>query len=175
MGAELVPRAHTVEPEQTLALSIAIGVPMLLAAGNVYRSRRWPQGLSPPAATAGTFMFQAALLVPLALTQAHTGHTSPASLWPLLALLIAMTIASGLTGSLLQRVAGAAAFSQIGYVIALTGIAGSALMFDETLGALFWPAIVLVFTGIVIANRESTPTRPTSTARTAIALVCARP
>lgn len=152
----LVPRAQAVDAEQGLALLVAVGVPMLLAAANVYRSRRWPTGLPAPAATAGTLAVQAALLAPVFLATARdSGTASLLPLWPLLGALIAVTIASQLAGSFLQKLAGAAAYSQIGYVIALTGVAASALVFGEALGALFWPALVLVFTGIVLTNRTS--------------------
>ena len=152
----LVPRAQAVEAEQALALLVSLGVPMLLAVGNVYRSRRWPQGLGAPAASAGTLLMQSALLALLFLGQTHGDVATLAPLWPLwplLVLLIATTVVANLAGSTLQRVGGAAAYSQIGYVIALTGIAASALLFGESLGALFWPALVLVFAGVVLANR----------------------
>lgn len=155
----LVPRAqaaasaHGAHADQALALVVALGVPMLLAAGNVYRSRRWPQGLAAPAASAGTLITQATLLMPVFLARPHAEVAALLPLWPLLVLLIGVTIASQLSGSFLQRIAGAAAYSQIGYVVALTGIAASALLFGEALGAGFWPAVALVFTGIVLTNR----------------------
>ncbi|RPE80163.1 DMT family transporter [Vulcaniibacterium tengchongense] len=150
----LVPRAQAVDAEQGLALAVAVGVPMLLAAGNVYRSRRWPAGLAAPAASAGTLALQAALLAPLFLAGLRgAGGAALLPLWPLLAGLVAVTIASQLAGAYLQKRAGAAAYSQIGYVIALTGVAASALLFGEALGALFWPALALVFAGIVLTNR----------------------
>jgi drug/metabolite transporter (DMT)-like permease len=153
----LVPRVQMVGSVQALALSVAIGVPMLLAAGNVYRSRHWPQGLSASAATTGTLLTQAVMLATLLGAESQTAGFPLESLWLLLGLLIASTVASNLAGSLLQRVAGAAAYSQIGYVIALTGVAASALLFGDTLGPSFWPAMALVFTGIVITNRSTTP------------------
>lgn len=151
----LVPRAQTVSAEQGLALTLALGVPVLLAVGNVYRSRRWPDRLPAPAAAAGTLLSQGLLLVPLFFARAGTGGTGLLALWPWLAALVTITIAGSLAASTLQRTAGAAAFSQIGYVIALTGVAASALVFGDALGALFWPALVLVFAGIAIGNRPA--------------------
>ncbi|WP_407353458.1 DMT family transporter [Luteimonas sp. R10] len=150
----LVPRAQTVGPEQGLALALALGVPVLLAAGNVYRSRRWPDRLPAPAAAAGTLLAQG-LLLPLFFARPAAGSAELLPLWPLLAALVTITIAGSLAASTLQRVAGAAAFSQIGYVIALTGVAASALVFGDALGALFWPALALVFAGIAIGNRPA--------------------
>lgn len=166
----LVPRAQSAvaangaHAEQALALLVALGVPLLLAAGNVYRSRRWPQGLAAPAASAGTLVTQVALLMPVFLSRPHGEAAALLPLWPLLALLVGVTIASQLSGSFLQRIAGAAAYSQIGYVIALTGIAASALLFGDALGAGFWPAVALVFGGIVLTNRAPTFLAPASPA-----------
>lgn len=156
----LVPRAQTVGPEQGLALALALGVPVLLAAGNVYRSRRWPDSLPAPAAAAGTLLAQGLLLLPLFFARPAAGSAELLPLWPLLAALVTITIAGSLAASTLQRVAGAAAFSQIGYVIALTGVAASALVFGDALGALFWPALALVFAGVAIGNRPAAPAAP---------------
>lgn len=153
----LVPRAQRVEAEQALALAVALGVPMLLAAGNVYRSRRWPQDLSASAASAGNLIAQSMLIAPAFAFASHGSATVTLSLWPLFALSIAATIGWNLAGSALQRTAGAAAYSQIGYVIALTGIVAGAVLFDESLGAWFWPAVGLVFAGIVVTNRAAVP------------------
>ncbi|WP_167284843.1 DMT family transporter [Marilutibacter alkalisoli] len=159
----LVPRAQTVGSEQGLALALALGVPVLLAAGNVYRSRRWPDRLPAPAAAAGTLLSQGLLLVPLFFARTTAGGAELLPLWPLLAALVTITVAGTLAASTLQRTAGAAAFSQIGYVIALTGVAASALIFGDALGALFWPALVLVFAGIAIGNQPSASATPAAT------------
>lgn len=161
----LVPRAQHVEAEQAFALAIALGVPMLLAAGNVYRSRRWPQGLGAPAAAAGNLLAQAVLIAPAFAWQASGNTAATLSLWPLFALMIAATIGWNLAGSALQRTAGAAAYSQIGYVIALTGIVAGAVLFGESLGMTFWPALALVFAGIVVTNRAATPPALATAAR----------
>lgn len=153
----LVPRAQAVGPEQALALTLALGVPMLLAAGNVYRSRRWPDSLPAPAAAAGLLLTQSLLLVPLFFARPAAGSAELLPLWPLLAALVAITVAGNLAGASLQRAAGAAAFSQIGYVIALTGVAASALVFGDALGARFWPALALVFAGVAVSNRKPAP------------------
>lgn len=165
----LVPRAQAVDPEQGLALALALGVPVLLAAGNVYRSRRWPERLPASAAAAGTLLSQGMLLVPLFLLRPAIDAAALTPLWPLLTGLVAITVAGTLTASTLQRRAGAAAFSQIGYVIALTGVVASALLFGDSLGPLFWPALGLVFVGIALGNRSPPQARP-SALRAAIAV-----
>ena len=154
----LVPGAEALRPEQALAMSVAIGVPLLLAIGNVYRSRRWPSGLAPPAAASGTLLTQFLVLAPIAVP-AGLDVSSVLSAWPLLALLILTTVAGNLAGAVLQKTAGPTAYSQIGYVIALTGVAASSFLFGEELGVLFWPGLFLVFAGVLLTNSPSLPRR----------------
>lgn len=157
----LVPRAQAVDPEQALALGIALAVPVLLAAGNVYRARNWPHGVPAPVVSAGTLGVQALALLPL-FAALHDGadFARLGNVWPLLALMVLVTVAANVSAAYLQRVADSVAFSQIGYVIALTGLGLGALLFDERLGWLFLPALVLVFSGIVLVNRPLHPADP---------------
>jgi drug/metabolite transporter (DMT)-like permease len=160
IGAALVllPGAEAFRPEQAVAMSVAIGVPLLLAVGNVYRSRRWPSGLAAPAAASGTMLTQAFVLASLAVP-AGIDVSSLQNSWPLLVLLILTTVAGNLAGSVLQKTAGPTAYSQIGYVIALTGVAASSFVFGEELGALFWPGLFLVFSGVLLTNSATLPQR----------------
>lgn len=161
----LVPRAQAVDPEQALALGIALLVPVLLAAGNVYRARNWPHGVPAPMVSAATLGVQALVLLPL-FASLHDGAdiVRLGSAWPLLALMVLVTVAANVSAAYLQRVADSVAFSQIGYVIALTGLGLGALLFGERLGWLFLPALVLVFTGIVLVNHPArmAPAAPTT-------------
>ena len=77
----------------------------------------------------------------------------------LLVLLIITTVAGNLAGSVLQKTAGPTAYSQIGYVIALTGVAASSFVFGEHLGMLFWPGLFLVFSGVLLTNSATLPKR----------------
>jgi drug/metabolite transporter (DMT)-like permease len=158
----LLPRIHAAPDGEALALGLALGIPMLLALGNVYRSRYWPAGLAPAAASAGSMASQGLLLIPILATEPHVGSTTLLHAAPLLGLLVLVTLSSNLAGSTLQRVAGATAYSQIGYVIALTGVAAGTLVFHETLAPVFWPALVLVFAGIVLNNRARSSSRAAS-------------
>ncbi|MEZ0471336.1 DMT family transporter [Luteimonas salinilitoris] len=157
----LVPRAQAVDPEQALALGIALAVPVLLAAGNVYRARNWPHGVPAPVVSAGILGVQALVLLPL-FAGLHDGAdlVRLGSVWPLLALLVLVAVAANVSAAYLQRVADSVAFSQIGYVIALTGIGLGALLFGERVGWLFLPALVLVFSGIVLVNRPARAAAP---------------
>lgn len=158
----LLPRIRVAPDEEALALWFALGVPLLLAVGNVYRSRYWPPQLGAPAASAGGLAMQSLLLVPLLATTPRVGMVAMLGSASLLAALVLVTVAANVAGSTLQRIAGATAYSQIGYVIALTGVAAGAVIFDERLDAMFWPALVLVFAGIVLNNSAQKSARPVS-------------
>lgn len=149
----LLPRARVASEGESSALWLALGVPVLLALGNIYRSRHWPTRLAAAPASAGGLAMQGLLLAPVFATRPHAGFTTLLSSGPLLALLISVTIEANIAGSTLQRAAGANAYSQIGYVIALTGVAAGTFIFGETLDVTFWPALALVFSGIALTNR----------------------
>lgn len=151
----LVPRARSVEAEQALALTIALGVPVLLAIGNVYRSRYWPSGLSAPMSSAGTMLVQALAVLPLiAVSGQRADLQQLAASWPLLLAMVLVTLSANVAAAALQRIADSVAYSQIGYVVALTGVIWGALLFGERLGWDFAPAVALVFVGVVLANRR---------------------
>jgi drug/metabolite transporter (DMT)-like permease len=154
----LLPRIRVAPDGEALALWLTLGVPMLLAVGNVFRSRYWPPQLAPSAASAGGLATQSLLLMPMLAATPHAGMVALLVSAPLLVALVLVTMAANVAGSTLQRVAGATAYSQIGYVIALTGVVAGTLVFNERLDALFWPALVLVFAGIVLNNS----TRPSA-------------
>jgi drug/metabolite transporter (DMT)-like permease len=154
----LLPRAQSVDSEQGLALMVALAVPVLLAAGNVYRSRYWPTGMDAPTSTAGTMALQALMLVPLFFSgDAMASLPHAVALWPLVLLMIVITVAANVSAAALQRVADSVAYSQIGYVIALTGVVAGAWLFGESLGWTLLPALVLVFSGVLLANRPAKP------------------
>lgn len=154
----LLPRAQAVDSEQGLALAVALAVPVLLAAGNVYRSRYWPTGMDAPTSTAGTMAVQALMLVPLFFSSdAMASLPRAITMWPLVLLMIAITVAANVSAAALQRIADSVAYSQIGYVIALTGVVAGAWLFGESLGWILLPALVLVFSGVLLANRPPKP------------------
>jgi drug/metabolite transporter (DMT)-like permease len=144
-----------VEAEQALALAVALGVPVLLAIGNVYRSRYWPSGLSAPMFSAGTMLVQAVAVLPLiAVSGQRAGADQLAAAWPLLLAMVLVTLSANVAAAALQRIADSVAYSQIGYVVALTGVIWGAVLFGERLGWGFAPAVALVFVGVVLANRR---------------------
>jgi drug/metabolite transporter (DMT)-like permease len=112
--------------------------------------------MSAPVSTAGTMAVQAMLLVPLFFSSDGLASLPrAAALWPLILLMIAVTVAANVSAAALQRIADSVAYSQIGYVIALTGVVAGAWLFGESLGWTLLPALVLVFSGVLLANRPA--------------------
>jgi drug/metabolite transporter (DMT)-like permease len=142
---------------------LALAGPLLLAAGNLFRSLAWPSGLPPLGAASLMLALQAVVVVPLALA---TG----AFRWPLalehegdLALLGggALTAVFYLSAFELQRRAGPVIVGQLGYVITAVSLAIGVLVFGERYGASAFVAVALILAGLALVNRhrpqESTP------------------
>ena len=116
-------KLHTGDSPSLWVLA-ALCVPVVLALGNVYRSRYWPRGASPLSLAPGMLLGGAALLVPMALLGADLSpqldRTSALGLLLAQMLLFAMIYALFFV---LQKLAGAVFLSQIGSVAAIVGAA----------------------------------------------------
>lgn len=136
-------------------------VPVLLAVTNVYRERAMPGDANPLVLAAGTLLSQAVLFLPVALVQAGDlpSLAHPAWLGPAILLVCAATALSYvLTFELLRRTDGVG-FSQVGYVVTLTGIAAGAVFFKEPVGPVFAFSVLLLFLGIALSHAGA-PLRP---------------
>lgn len=107
-------------------LLLALGVPVTLAASNIYRSRYWPAGSTAMPLVTGMLLVQGGWLFVANLLfgnfQLEPPHTSTGLTLSVLALLAG---ASYLTSFTLLRIGGPVYLSQIGYVItAVTLLAG---------------------------------------------------
>lgn len=131
-------------------LVLGVATPLLLAAGNVYRSRAVPRDLPVLGIAAGTALAQLPFLGVLLLTvdaPAPTGEQ-----WPGLLLIGVWSLVAYLPYFRLQTVTDAVRFSQIGYVIPLTGIFGGVVLLDEALPASLLLGAPLVFLGLAVTN-----------------------
>lgn len=133
-------------------LLLALGVPVSIAAGNVYRKLRLPEGVNAGVLAGGMLLGGAASLAPLVF------GTSP--FWPgtteagLLAL--GQCLLTSLTFVVyfrFQRVADPVYFSQMGYVISAVGIFAGILLFDERLSLGLAAGMGLIALGITLVNR----------------------
>ncbi|WP_207479303.1 DMT family transporter [Arenibaculum pallidiluteum] len=162
-GAALIvlPRGALPSPDLLGWMALALAIPVSVAAGNVYRTLRWPAGSSPLTLAAGTMLAGAAWVAVAALA----GGWPPLVLGSALAtpwLLAAQVAASTLQAVLffrLQSVAGPVYLSQIGYVATACGLASGALAFGETYSPWVWAGAAVIAAGVMIVNGRARSTR----------------
>lgn len=138
--------------QQTLMLALL--VPVLLACGNVYRSKAYPAGSDTLSLAIGMLLSQVIILTPVYLFSSAS-YIPFISLQLLDAAIVAMAILSALSYLLtfrLQQLTDSVGFSQVGYFVTLTGVAIGILLFDEQLNAAVISAIALLFTGLAMTN-----------------------
>lgn len=134
---------------------LAIAAPLLLAAGNLFRTLAWPPGLAPLGAASLVLGLQAVVVVPLAILTGDFVLPLPADDAGDLALLGGglLTAAFHLGAFELQRRAGPVLVGQLGYVITAVSLVIGVLAFDEHYGAPALLAVATVFAGIVLVHR----------------------
>ncbi|PSM20257.1 DMT family transporter [Nitratireductor sp. StC3] len=133
--------------------------PVIIAAGNIYRTMRWPQGAGSLSLAPG-MLLGAALLLGLASLAATIPLSLPATPAVLgtLAAQIATFSAMYLLYFVLQKVAGPVYLSQIGSVGAISGAAVAILVLDESVPQCLLPAALLIGVGIFLLSKRSGPT-----------------
>lgn len=138
----------------------ACAAPVLIAAGNIYRSRYWPAGPSPVVLAGLTLVSAALCILPVAaLTEPLTPLRAPAPLALMLAGAAAFTV-QFVTFFQLQRAGGPVMLSLIGPVAAVGGAGAAALFLGESLPATLLPAAAL--TGAGVALMLCAPRRPSA-------------
>lgn len=134
----------------------ASAIPLLLAAGNVYRTRFWPPGAPPLLLAALMLLVTGLLSLPLALAvegaAAGARLLSPA-IWPVLAVMIATYAVQYITYFRLQRAGGPLMLSLIGPVAGVAGPLGAVALLGEGLPAVFPLAAALTGCGVWLMLR----------------------
>lgn len=134
----------------------ALVSPVFLAAGNIYRTRHWPEGASPLSLAPGMLLAGALLLLPYFATQG----TSPMDLRMNaigLVLLVIQTVVFAATYALyfvLQKIAGPVYMSQIGSVGAVAGAALAVYVLGERANWAMGVAALLILSGVLLVNRR---------------------
>ncbi|TDP72416.1 EamA family transporter [Roseateles toxinivorans] len=134
-------------PADAAVLLLLLAVPALIGAGNVYRSRRLPQGQANEWLGAATLAGSVLLLAPLRLLLDLPLPPAEAGAWLALAGQAAAMALGYLLYFRLQRVAEPVSFSFMGYVITVTGLVLGALLFDEALSWRLLPGLLLIVAG----------------------------
>jgi len=126
-------------------------IPLLLAIGNVYRTRFWPPGAPPLLLAALMLLAAAAFALPLAMAlegPAAAAHLTTPAVLPVLAAMIA---AYGLQYPVyfrLQRIGGPLTLSLIGPIAGVLGPLAAVALFAEALPAVFPLAAALTGLGV---------------------------
>jgi drug/metabolite transporter (DMT)-like permease len=126
------------------ALWLVLAIPAVIAATNVYRSVRLPQGLAAEWLSGLTLLSSAAMLALFGLFAGglHVPLQAEAIGW--LALQAVALVAGYLLYFLLQQRAEPVTFSFMGYVVMATGVAIGTLVFGERLPWTTLPALALI-------------------------------
>lgn len=154
--ALLLPRQGADESMALPWAVLALGGPLLLAAGNLFRSMAWPVGLHPLSAASLMLGLQALLLVPAAAWSGHLAlpdSSGDGVVWTLLAA-GGLTTLFYLSAFELQKRAGPVVVGQLGYVITVATLLLGMLVFGERHGAATFAAVATVFAGILLVHRE---------------------
>ncbi len=160
LGALLIARPDPVaiSAASPLWLLPALAAPLLLAAGNVYRTTAWPEGLRPRPAAALLLGLQCLIVVPVA--AASSGLAVPAAGIPAVLGAGALMGAFYLTAFELQRRAGPVLVGQMGNVISLASLGIGALWLGETYAPLTLAGAAVIIAGVVtLTLRERGATR----------------
>lgn len=126
---------------------LASAMPLLLAAGNIYRTRYWPAGADPGALAALTLLAGAVAALPVAAAVEGRPHLGPG------VAALALAGAAVFAGQYLllfrlQRLAGPVYLSQIGTVAAVLGAGLAVAFLGERLPYGFAPAALMVALGL---------------------------
>ncbi len=133
---------------------LALAGPLVLASGNVFRSRVYPDGANPMMLAAGTLFLQLLLIGAALLLSGQLAES--VSLEPNVFAAIGgigfiTAISYALTFEVQRRTDGIG-FSQVGYFATLSGIFFGAIIFGEAISAVFIAALGLIFVGLATTN-----------------------
>ena len=138
-------------PSDTAAILVACAMPVVLACGNVFRTRYWPKGANPRELAAAMLICGALLTLPFALYFEGTSQIASAINAPIfLILLIAVVtfVAQYVAMFQLQQIAGPVFLSQIGSVAALIGSPVAVFALGEKLPDGFVLSAILIIIGL---------------------------
>lgn len=146
-------RGQVDQPGDPVWIGIALLIPVLLAAGNNYRSIDWPAQADPLSLAVGSNAFAAVMLLVIGLVSG-----GPSTLAPLLGAL-PLTAVQVLTSAgmfalffRLQQIGGPVFLSQIGYVSAAVGLVLGTLVLGEHYSVTTWLGALVVAAGIALVT-----------------------
>ncbi len=143
----------------TLWIGATLLGPVLLAAGNLYRTSRWPPGARPDALAPGMLVASALLLLALGLTPRFSLAVPLDRGWPILLILaqVATFSLQYLVFFLLQQRGGPVYLSLLGSVGAVVGVPVAVLLLGEAPPRGLVLGAVLIAGGIALVTRRRAP------------------
>ncbi len=152
-------RGEMGQPAEPHWVALALLIPVLLAAGNIYRTYDWPEGADPVELAVGSHFASALMLMAAMLFQ---GQASFAPLAAIPFITMAQVAASAAMFAFyfrLQAVGGPVYLSQIGYVGAGVGLLSGTMLLGERYQALTWMGAAVIVAGVVMTTRAQRQTR----------------
>jgi len=136
--------------------------PVFLAAGNLYRTFRWPPGVRPDALAPGMLVAAAMLLLPMGMTPWFSLAIPLDQMLPLLLILaqIVTFTLQYLVFFLLQKRGGPVYLSLLGSVGAVVGVPVAIFLLGEAPPEGILLGAVLIAAGIALVTRQRTDLRP---------------
>lgn len=136
---------------------VALSIPVVLAAGNVYRSLDWPEGAHPMALAFWAHLV--AVVALLAVQVFQEGAVPLATFAEVPVAVVVQLIAAALTFPAyfrLQKIGGPVLLSQIGYVAAALGLLGAVVVLGERYGLVSWIGAGVTAVGIALTIAAQT-------------------
>lgn len=133
---------------------LTLAGPVLLAIGNLYRTIRWPQGVSGSALAPGMLVAAAIMLLVVGLLPGFSIAVPMEQTLPLILIVIQALVFAGQFWLLflLQKTGGPVLLSLLGSVGAMVGVPVAILLQGETPPEGLLPGVVLIGTGIALLN-----------------------
>ena len=157
-GTILILLPKTTTPDDTMLhwLLIGLSMPVVLAAGNIFRSSAWPDGAHSLTLATGMLAAAALMLLPVLLVTdsfyiplpiAHDGDMATLAVLAVSALIYLLYFE-------VLRLGGPVFFSQVSYVIAAASMILGIVIFDERHALWVWLAVAMIFAGILLVNKR---------------------
>ncbi len=161
IGAVMVAstRGEMGQPAEPFWVALALLIPVLLAAGNIYRTYDWPEGANPVELAVGSHFASALMLISAMLLQGGVSF-SPLAAIPFITLVqVAASAAMFAFYFRLQSVGGPVYLSQIGYVGAGVGLLSGTMLLGERYQLMTWIGAAVIVGGVVMTTRAQSQSR----------------
>lgn len=142
-------------PDSPGWIALALMGPVVIALGNIYRTKRWPAGATAVSLAPGLLGIGAAMLFAWTLivgTPMAPGNGSAVALWLVVGQMLLFCVSYSLF-FVLQVIAGPVYLSQCGSVGAVSGAAIAIAVFGEPAGALVLIGTAAILAGVLMVSR----------------------